>query len=163
MRRYIQTIGLNLPRIYFDAPSLDVIDFAALLEAVVIKPSDGWDSKAQGNGDGDCGQGSASVDRGCHEARADPSCLICHILNLLARHGYSATDDDRGPALLWQISRFNRSAEDSFYASGKRHYTAGGRCRFPSSCRGVMPWGFTPMAVAWRNASLFSTVPKQHQ
>ena len=42
MRRYIQAMGLKLSQIYFDAPSLDVIDFVALPEAVVIKPNNGW-------------------------------------------------------------------------------------------------------------------------
>jgi hypothetical protein len=45
MRRYIGAMGLNLPQMYFDVPTLDAIDFRALPHAFVIKPDNCWSGK----------------------------------------------------------------------------------------------------------------------
>jgi hypothetical protein len=44
MRRYIQTLPIDLPKIYVDAKSIQEIDFDRLPNAIVIKPSNGSDS-----------------------------------------------------------------------------------------------------------------------
>jgi hypothetical protein len=44
MRRYAQTMGLNLSKSYYDVPSIALIDFDALPENVVIKPNNSWSS-----------------------------------------------------------------------------------------------------------------------
>lgn len=46
MRRYIKSMGLRLPELYYDALTLDEINFASLPERVVIKPNNGWNSDA---------------------------------------------------------------------------------------------------------------------
>ena len=44
MRRYIKSLGVNLPQLYLDVSSVAEIDFAALPPAVVIKPGNGSNS-----------------------------------------------------------------------------------------------------------------------
>ncbi|MBU6462998.1 MAG: hypothetical protein KGK01_13485 [Bradyrhizobium sp.] len=42
MRRYIKSMDLRLPKLYYDAADLDEIDFTSLPDRVVIKPHNGW-------------------------------------------------------------------------------------------------------------------------
>ena len=44
MRQYIKSLGINLPHLYFNVSSVDEVDFAALPQAVVIKPGNGSNS-----------------------------------------------------------------------------------------------------------------------
>jgi len=44
IRRYAQTMGLNLSKSYYDVPSIAAIDFDSLPENVVIKPNNSWSS-----------------------------------------------------------------------------------------------------------------------
>src|SRR5208283_1775748 len=46
MRRYVKSLGLRLPEIYWDVGDLDAINFADLPDRIVIKPHNGWDSDA---------------------------------------------------------------------------------------------------------------------
>jgi TupA-like ATPgrasp len=46
MRRYVRSLGLRLPEIYWEVGDVDAIDFASLPDRVVIKPHNGWDSDA---------------------------------------------------------------------------------------------------------------------
>lgn len=46
MRRYVKSLGLRLPEIYWHAGDVDAINFASLPERIVIKPHNGWDSDA---------------------------------------------------------------------------------------------------------------------
>src|SRR5208337_2884903 len=46
MRRYVKSLGLRLPEIYWDVGDVDAINFASLPDRIVVKPHNGWDSDA---------------------------------------------------------------------------------------------------------------------